>query len=309
MKVLLTGVLGHIGSSLINDLIKLNKIKTLYLVDCLEFNKINSIFNLKNENKNIKFFDLDLSKKKSFLCLPKADICIHLASFTNVVDSFSSKDKIYKNNFDMFCNIKSYCEKKNVKLIHISSTSVYGLNNGFLDEGFKNLKPESPYAEIKLKEEILLNKNKNNNKLKYITLRFGTISGISKGMRFHTAVNKFCLASVLHNPIPIWNNAINQYRPYLSLRDAKKVIIFILKKNLFNNNTYNAFTANLTVKNILGIIKKYIRNVKVINTASNFSKSLSYKLDKSKITKLGLNLNSKIEKDIKDTINLLKFLK
>jgi mannosyltransferase OCH1-like enzyme len=56
-----------------------------------------------------------------------------------------------KNNFDMFCNIKSYCEKKNVKLIHISSTSVYGLNNGFLDEGFKNFKPESPYAEIKLK--------------------------------------------------------------------------------------------------------------------------------------------------------------
>ena len=143
--------------------------------------------------------------------------------------------------------------------VNLIWNQLYGLNNGFLDEGFKNLKPESPYAEIKLKEEILLNKNKNNNKLKYITLRFGTISGISKGMRFHTAVNKFCLASVLHNPIPIWNNAINQYRPYLSLRDAKKVIIFILKKNLFNNNTYNAFTANLTVKNILGIIKKYIR--------------------------------------------------
>lgn len=309
MKVLLTGVLGHIGSSLINDLINLKKIKTLYLVDCLEFNKINSIFNLYNKNKNIKFFDLDLSKKKNFLRLPKADVCIHLASFTNVLDSFSSKEKIYKNNFGMFCNIKSYCEKKNVKLIHISSTSVYGLNKGFLDESFKDLKPESPYADIKLKEEILLNKIKNNNKLKYITLRFGTISGISKGMRFHTAVNKFCLASVLNNQISIWNNAINQYRPYLSLRDAKKVIIFILKKNFYNNNIYNVFTANLTVKNILRIIKKYIRNVKVISAASNFSKSLSYKLDKSKITKLGLNLNSKIEKDIKDTIKLIKFLK
>ena len=48
--------------------------------------------------------------------------------------------------------------------------------------------PRSPYAEVKLTEEKILKKN---SKVKYITLRFGTISGFSEGMRFHTAVNKF----------------------------------------------------------------------------------------------------------------------
>jgi nucleoside-diphosphate-sugar epimerase len=209
----------------------------------------------------------------------------------------------------MFRNIKNYCEEKSVKLIHISSTSVYGFNTGILNENFRDLKPQSPYAKIKLKEENLLNNNKKNKKLKYITLRFGTISGVSMGMKFHTAVNKFCLDSVLNKKVSIWKNVIDEYRPYLSLKDAKKVIIFILKKNLFNNNIYNVFTSNLTVKNILNFIKKYNKNFKIAKINSNFSNTLSYKLDKSKIMKLGFKFNSKIEIDIKDTINLIKFLK
>ena len=61
------------------------------------------------------------------------------------------------------------------------------------------LKPQSPYAEIKLIEEKLLKKNRK--KIKYITFRFGTIAGVSKGMRFHTAINKFCYQAVLNKKI------------------------------------------------------------------------------------------------------------
>ena len=82
-----------------------------------------------------------------------------------------------------------YCNK--AKLIHISSTSVYGKQVKIVKEDDdKLLKPQSPYAEIKIIEEKLL-KNKNN--LRYMSFRFGTIAGVSKGMRFHTAINKFCL--------------------------------------------------------------------------------------------------------------------
>ena len=53
-------------------------------------------------------------------------------------------------------------------------------------------------------EERYLKKNKK--KINFITLRFGTITGVSKGMRFHTAVNKFCLNTILKVQIPIWND-------------------------------------------------------------------------------------------------------
>ena len=63
-------------------------------------------------------------------------------------------------------------------------------------------------------------------------------------MRFHTAVNKFCFNTVTRKDIPIWNNAIDQHRPYLSLNDAIKTIVFVINKNLFNQQIYNVLTNN-----------------------------------------------------------------
>ena len=110
-------------------------------------------------------------------------------------------------------------------MIHLSSTSIYGLNSESVDEDTQELYPQSPYAEEKMLEEKLLQKF--NKKLNFVTLRLGTITGVSKGMRFHTAVNKFCLNTILKIRIPIWGNALKSYRPYLSLSDAIKTIIFL----------------------------------------------------------------------------------
>ena len=142
--------------------------------------------------------------------------------------------------------------KKNAKLIHLSSTSVYGHSTKTVDENFKNLEPRSPYAEEKLMEENYLKRLK---KIKFITFRLGTISGISKGMRFHTAVNKFCLNTILGQEIPVWTNALNQQRPYCSLKDAINAIIKIINYNGFDNQTYNVLTKNYTVGQILNMIK------------------------------------------------------
>ena len=97
---------------------------------------------------------------------------------------------------------------------------------------------------------------KNKNKIKFISLRFGTVAGVSKGMRFHTAVNKFCFNAAMNIDIPVWNNAIDQYRPYLALSDAIKTIIFFINKDIFNNQIYNVLTKNYTVRQILNTIKK-----------------------------------------------------
>ena len=91
-------------------------------------------------------------------------------------------------------NVINYCIKNKSKLIHISSTSVYGKQVKIVNENDQSLlNPQSPYAEIKLQEEKMLKKNKN--KIKFMSFRFGTIAGVSKGMRFHTAINKFCFSA------------------------------------------------------------------------------------------------------------------
>ena len=304
MNLLITGCCGHIGSYLVENIHKIKKVKKTYIVDNLKSNRFSSLFNLDKKN-NLKFYLLDLNNKKSLNTFKNIDIVIHCASMTNAEKSFDNEKEMYKNNLNCFETVLRFCKKNKAKLIHISSTSVYGKQAKIVDETCekKYLKPQSPYAKIKLIEEKILIKNKN--KIKYNTFRFGTIAGISKGIRFHTAVNKFCLNAALRKPIEVYKTAINQYRPYLSLKDAFKVFKFCIEKDFFENDIFNVVSENNTVGNILSKIKKYKKKVKVKFVHSEIMNQLSYHVDKSKLSSKGLRLNGKIEFDIRDTIKML----
>ena len=303
--MLITGPLGHIGSELLNTLNKFKNLKKLYLIDSARSNNLNVLFKLKSKNTKIKFIYGNLLEKKILNQIKdKIDIVIHLASISNAEESFKIKKLIYVNNFEIFKNIVKFCIKKKSKLIHLSSTSVYGKQQFLVDENCKSLRPQSPYANIKLMEERYLNKNKK--KISFITLRLGTIAGISKGMRFHTAVNKFCLNTILKVEIPIWNNAIDQFRPYLSLSDAIKVIHFIVAKNIFNQQTYNILTGNYTVRQILKIIKNNNFKIKIKRVKSPILNQNSYKVSRDKFKKFKVKFSKNLNNDIKNTLNLLK---
>jgi len=305
MNLLITGCCGHIGSYLVNNIHKINKIKKTIIIDNFHSTQINSLFNIKKRN-NIKFYNLDLAKKSSLKKFRKIDYVIHLASMTNAAGSFSKKNEMFKNNIDCMKNIINFCKKKKAKLIHISSTSVYGKQASIVDETCekKFLKPQSPYAEIKLIEEEMLKKE--SSRIRYITYRFGTISGVSSGMRFHTAVNKFCLNASIGEPITVYKTALNQFRPYLSLKDAFNVFKFTINQDLFKNDIYNALSENCTVNQIIKKIKKFKKKVRIKFVHSEIMNQLSYHVDKKKLNKEGLNLKNKISNDIKDTIKLLK---
>ena len=305
MNLLITGCCGHIGSYLVNNIHKIKKIKKCFIVDNFNSTQINSLFNSKKKN-NLKFYNLDLTKKNSLDEFNKIDYVIHLASMTNAAGSFNKKNEMYKNNIECMKNIINFCKIKKSKLIHISSTSVYGKQAALVDETCeeKFLKPQSPYADIKLIEERMLQKASKD--INYITYRFGTISGVSRGMRFHTAVNKFCLNASLNNDITVYKTALNQYRPYLSLADAFKVFKFTIEKDLFKNDIYNALSENCTVNQILQKIRKFKKNIKVKFVSSKIMNQLSYHVAKDKLNNEGLYLKNKIIHDINDTMKLLK---
>ena len=308
MNLLITGCCGHIGSHLVENINKIKKIKKTIVIDNLSSTNINSLFNNKKIN-NIKYYNRDLRQKNSLKDFKSINYVIHLASMTNAASSFSRKKEMYSNNLDCMKNIINFCIKNKSKLVHISSTSVYGKQTSLVDENCeeKFLKPQSPYADIKLIEEKMLKKFKK--KIKYITFRFGTISGVSKGMRFHTAVNKFCLDASINQPISVYKTALHQYRPYLSLNDAFKLFKFTIENNFFKNDIYNALSENFTVKQILDKIRKYNKNIKIRFVDSPIMNQLSYHVSKNKLKKEGLILNNKIENDIKQTLNILKYLR
>jgi nucleoside-diphosphate-sugar epimerase len=254
-------------------------------------------------NKKKFFYNENLSNKNILDKFVKVDVVINLASITDAEGSVKIRNKIYKNNLGIFNNVVNYCIKKKSKLIHISSTSVYGEQKGMVDETCKELKPKSPYAEIKLLEENILKKN--SKKLKYITYRFGTIAGISKGMRFHTAVNRFSLEASLNNPLPIWKKMMYKPKPYLSLKDAFKVIKFTIEKDFFLNDVFNILSENLTLHQIIKFFKQNKKQIKIKYHNSKLINQFAYTISDKKFSSQAFRLKSKIKDDIKDTLKLL----
>ncbi len=303
MKIIITGACGHIGSYLVSNIHKIKKIKEIFLVDNFHSKKYWPIFNLKNK-PNFSFYQIDISKNGSLNIFKNVDLIIHCASYTNAENSFSIKNEMYKNNINCIKNVVNFCIKKKAKLFHLSSTSVYGKQVKIVHEDDEQfLKPQSPYAEIKLIEEKILQKNKK--KLKYMTFRLGTIAGVSKGMRFHTAINKFCLNAGLNKKIEVYKTAYNQYRPYLTLKDLFLTFKICIENDLYNNDIYNVLSGNYSVKQIVNKIKKYKKNVKIKFVKTSIMNQLSYLVDDAKIKNLGIRLKSKIDIDIRDTLSLL----
>ena len=305
MKILVTGACGHIGSYFLENIHKIKKVKKTILVDNLESNRFTSLFNNLKKN-NLNFYKRDLNDRKSLNDIKNIDVVIHLASMTNAAKSFGKEKEMFSNNLNCLDTVIDFCLKNKSKLIHLSSTSVYGKQTNIVDENCEErfLLPQSPYAKIKLIEEKKLLKLKN--KISYNTFRFGTIAGVSKGIRFHTAVNSFCINAALNEKINVYKNAMDQYRPYLSVRDAFKVFKFCIEKNFFNNDIFNALSGNFTVRQILNKIKKYKKKINIKYVDTPLLNQLSYHVDQSKIQKYGLKLNADITLDIKNTINLFK---
>ena len=307
MKILITGACGHIGSYLSENIYKIKKVSKAILIDNLKSNRFNSLFHSQKKN-NLNFFVRDLNNINCLNDFNNIDTIIHCASMTNAEKSFEREKEMTQNNLNCLKTVINFCKSKKVKLIHISSTSVYGKQTDLVDETCekKYLKPQSPYAKIKLIEENLLKKEK---KLKYTTFRFGTIAGVSKGIRFHTAVNKFCFNAALNKNITVYKTALHQYRPYLSLSDAFKVFKFCIEKNFFKNDIFNALSGNFTVNQILKKIKKFKRKIKITFVKSEIMNQLSYHVNNTKLNNAGLKLNANLEKDIENILNLFKYLK
>ena len=302
-NILITGSLGHIGSYLIHNKDFVKCFNQIYLIDNLSAERYVSLFNLPKYG-NFSFFNIDLPNHFVKKIVKKSDIVLHLAATTNAEASVNLKGKQKKKNFLSTIEVANLCCKYNKKFIFISSTSIYGSNKGIVDEscGKSDINPQSPYAVSKLKEENFLQTlQKKYNYNNFVILRFGNIFGYSIGIRFHTAVNKFCFQAATNLPITVWKTARNQKRPYLSLVDACRALIFITKNKMFNGEIYNILTNNYTVNDILNVIKKN-RKIKVKLVNSRIMNQLSFNVSNEKIKSDSFTFIGSLKEEISNTL-------
>ena len=295
-NVLITGGLGHIGSKLIKELpLKYN----LTVVDNLLTQRFCSLFDV---GRPIKFMDRCISEL-TVEDLMDVDIVIHLAAITDAANSFNNVNQTENINLTLTDSFIDVCEESNCKFIFPSSTSVYGTAADVVyedDDDFLN--PQSPYATTKIGIEKKLKTYRND----YLVLRFGTIFGLSAGMRFHTAINRFCYDASLGNPLRVWKENYNQYRPYLGLNDAIDSIKFFLENSNWCS-TYNVLSGNYMLSDIVNNIGSLVDiNVSMVNTP--LLNQFSYEVSDDKIKSLGWEPKDDLILEITNTLNQFKDL-
>jgi UDP-glucose 4-epimerase len=307
MKLVVTGAVGHIGSYIVRNLALQFPGSQIVMLDNMMTQRYPSLFDLPCEGR-YRFIEGDITQLELDPLLHDADVLIHLAAITDAAGSFDRPDAVESNNYQATLRVAESCLRTDTRLIALSSTSVYGTQNNIVSEdcGLEDLRPQSPYAITKLKEERLITKMSKENGLKAISCRFGTIFGISPGMRFHTAVNKFCWQAVMGHPISVWSTAYDQKRPYLDLIDAGMAIGFIIKNNLFDGHIYNIVTLNSTVREVVAIIKDFVPDLQIEFVDNKIMNQLSYEVSSDKFIKYGFAYSGNLKRGIADTIKLLR---
>jgi UDP-glucose 4-epimerase len=306
VKIVVTGALGHIGSALIRALPDRFPGAEIVMIDNLATLRYPSLFALPAK-AHYRFIEADVRRADLRSLFEGAHSVVHLAATTDAAGSVENPAATEANNYNATAKVAAACAETGTRMIHLSSTSVYGTQADTVAEDCpaEDLKPQSPYADSKLKEETLL-QSLHNSGLKSIICRFGTIFGPSPGMRFHTAVNKFCWQAVMRQPLTVWRTAYDQKRPYLDLRDAVCAIGHIIERDLFDGRIYNVLTLNATVRDLVEIIAKLLPDLKLSFVDSPIMNQLSYEVSAQRFIDGGFAFTGDLTRGIGDTIALLR---
>ena len=307
MRIVVTGGLGHIGSRLIRDLPAAFPGAEIIILDDLSTQRYCSLFDLPGD-AHVRFVEGSVLSADLPILFAGADVVVHLAAITDATTSFENQEKVEQVNFAGTERVARACIQTNTALIFPSTTSVYGTQADVVDENcpIEDLKPQSPYAESKLKAEKLIQGLGETEGLRFLICRLGTIFGTSIGMRFHTAINKFCWQAVMGQPITVWRTALHQNRPYLELGDATRALSFIMRNGLYTRWLYNVVTVNTSVKEIVDIIRTFVPDLTIEYVDTKIMNQLSYHVSSRLFADLGFQFEGDLKTGIADTIALLR---
>jgi nucleoside-diphosphate-sugar epimerase len=271
-KVLITGVLGYVGSVLIdqlkNDNYILSGLDNGYFANC----NFNDDFQNEIFLNDITFCDI---RNLNPAILDKGfDVVVNLLAISN--------DPI-GNQFNLVTD--DICIKYGVKkFIFASSCSVYGDLGSKKRSELDPVNPLTIYAKSKIQIETYL-KSVSSENFKAISLRFATACGWSKRFRVDLVLNDFVLSSILNNRIDLLSSGLS-YRPLISVLDMSKVINFFIKHD--PSEFYNCFNSgsdewNYKIIDLANQVSEICGHNNVNVKDNNAVDNRSYKVDFSKL--------------------------
>ncbi len=215
----------------------------------------------------------------------------------------------YEENLSNFVNnnvlgalsiLNSISKKKNIKIILISSISVYGENLEHLSKESDELHPKSIYGIIKLATEKIFENYSTLNKIDTTILRMSTLYGPNKKTGYIINLIK----SINNSVSTIAYNNGNQIRDMLFVNDAARGIIQSIKKPQKGYNIFNISSAKqYKILDIIEIIESISKKKLPVKFSDEIPDEKSLCADNSLAEKnLDFTPETSIEDGLKITI-------
>ena len=224
---LVTGAAGFIGSSIAEKLLK-DGFRVIGIDSFTNFySKKIKQKNLEfcKKNKNFSLIQKEIQKIDFIPLFKKTDYLFHMAAQPGVRTSWGNNFEKYSiNNILVTQRLleQAKISKSLKKIVFASSSSVYGNQNGKMNEDKTKTKPVSPYGVSKLAAEHLVKAYVENFNLPVIMLRYFTVYGPKQ--RPDMAIMKFVIKSILKRPITIYGDG-TQKRDFTFIDDIVNATI------------------------------------------------------------------------------------
>jgi nucleoside-diphosphate-sugar epimerase len=249
VDVLVTGGAGYIGNILVEKL--LDRGYKVRVLDLMLFGD-NALEGLK-DNENLQILRGDIRHIKDLTyAIKNVNTVIHLAGIVGDPACSVNEQATQSVNVEATKAIMEICKYHNVeRIIFASSCSVYGASKlPWVNEG-SILNPVSLYAKSRIdSEQIILNSANyfNRDRITPVILRFATVFGWSRRMRFDIVVNLFTAKAIIDKEITIYGG--DQYRPFVHVQDVADacVMAFEADKDLVDRQIFNVGDNNLNFR-------------------------------------------------------------
>lgn len=262
MKVLIVGGAGYVGGGIVDLLSKENEV-TVY----------DSLIYENSYRKNVDFIFGDIRDyKKINNILDQYDAVIWLAALVGDGACAINPALTHEINSE---TVKNLAKNFKGKIVFLSTCSVYGAQEGILDES-SEVNPLSEYASSKLIAEKYLADSDS------IIFRLGTLFGIGdkfSRIRLDLVVNILTTKAYIDKKMSVFGG--EQWRPLLHVKDVANAIAHTLDTQ--TNGVFNLHYKNFKIIEIANEIKNKINDVEIETTPLPFQDARNYQVSSDKL--------------------------
>ena len=262
MNILIVGGAGYVGGGIVDKLKKHHQV-TVY----------DSLIYEESYRKDVNFVYGDVRNQSKLLKLFKNhDAVIWLAALVGDGACAINPELTFEINSD---SVKFLAENFKKRIVFLSTCSVYGAQDGLLNED-SSINPLSEYASSKVQAEEYL-KGSNS-----IIFRLGTLFGISdefSRIRLDLVVNILVTKALTEGKLTVFGG--EQWRPLLHVNDVANAIEQTIDSE--TNGIFNLHYKNFKIIDIAEAIVNKVDSAIIETTPMKFQDARNYQVSSEKL--------------------------